>query len=322
MKAYTFNSYGTPQKVLQLQEVGMPVPKNNEVVVKVTSTAVNDYDWAIVTGKPNIYRLMFGLFKPKMPTPGMELVGIIDTIGSEVTDFKKGDCVYGDISEYGFGTFAEYICIHQRAIKKLPETLDPIQAVAIPHAGLLAYQALEKAGIQTGQNVLINGAGGGVGTLAIQLCKMKDCTVTGVDAGAKLELLQELGYDQVLDYMKVDFTKQGILYDVILDCKTNRSPFKYLRSLAPKGTYVTVGGKIGRLLALALCGKVFSLFSSKRLLILSLKPNRGLEQLEGLMTQNKLKCAIDGPYAFQELPRLVQNFGEGKHQGKIVVKLS
>ncbi|MEX0313824.1 MAG: NAD(P)-dependent alcohol dehydrogenase, partial [Allomuricauda sp.] len=222
MKAFVYTSYGLPEKVLQLKEIQKPVPKENEVVIKVVATAVNDYDWALITGRPWLYRLMFGLFKPKFPIPGMELSGIVEHMGSEVTGFEVGDDVFGDISEHGFGAFAEYVCVNQKAVIKKPKGIDHIHAVALPHAGLLALQALETVRLQEGLKILINGAGGGVGTLAVQLCKMKICEVTGVDTGEKLNEMKKIGFDHVLDYKKEDFIKNGIQYDLILDCKTNR----------------------------------------------------------------------------------------------------
>ncbi|MGX1930270.1 NAD(P)-dependent alcohol dehydrogenase [Flagellimonas sp. 2504JD4-2] len=318
MKAFVYSSYGPPEKVLQLKEIEKPIPKENEVVIRVITTVVNDYDWAMITGKPKLYRLMFGLFKPKYTIPGMELAGTIESIGAKVTDFKVGDSVYGDISGHGFGTFTAYACVNQQAVIKMPSAMDYAQAAALPHAGLLALQALEQAELKENQKVLINGAGGGVGTLGLQLCKMKNCEVTGVDTGDKLQMMKKLGFDHVLDYKKEDFTKNGIQYDLVLDCKTTRPPKRYLSSLTPKGTYITVGGTVGRLISLALWGK---LFSSKKLQILSLKPNLGLDRIGELFVQNKLQSILDGPYPFEELPHLIQYFGEGKHQGKIVVKV-
>ena len=164
-----------------------------------------------------------------------------------------------------------------------------IEAAALPHAGLLALQALEKAGLKEGQKVLINGGGGGVGTLAVQLCKLKNCEVTGVDSGEKQAKMLEIGFDHVLDYKKEDFTKNGIQYDVVLDCKTQKSVFAYLKSLTLNGTYVTVGGKVGKLLALAFWSKISTLFTSKKLLILALKPNKGLEELGALIVTKQVE---------------------------------
>lgn len=322
MKVLIYTQYGPPEKVLQIQEYDLPVPKQDEIMIKIVATAVNDYDWAAVIGKPYLYRLLFGLFKPKRPILGMELAGVISAVGAEVNGLKVGDAIYGDISDHGFGSFAEYICINSNVVRKIPKGMDMIHAAALPHASLLALQAFDKVNLQPRQKVLINGGGGGVGTFALQLAKMKNCTVTGVDSREKLDYMLSLGFDKVLDYKKQDFTKNGPQYDVILDCKTNRTVFAYKRALEPNGKYVSIGGKLSSLLSLLFLGKMLSAFTSKKFQILALRPNKGLDRIGELFTQNKLKCAIDGPHPFEELPRLIQYFGKGKHQGKIVVKLT
>lgn len=322
MKAIVTEQYGSPEKVLALREVEQPVPKENEVLIKVQATAVNDYDWSMVRGKPSVYRLLFGLFKPKYPIAGMELSGMVEDVGAKVEQLKIGDAVYGDISHYGFGTFAEYLCIHEKAVRKKPGAFSFEEAAAIPHAALLALQALrDMGGIAPGQKVLINGGGGGVGTLGLHIAKQYGCEVSGVDAEEKLEMMQSIGFDHVIDYRKENFTKNGTHYDLILDCKTNQSAFACLRALKPKGKYVTVGGTPGSLISLLFWGKIVSLFSNKKLQILALKPNEGLEYIEELFTQNKMKCVMDGPYALEEIPRLIRYFGEGKHKGKVVIKM-
>ncbi|WP_339753290.1 NAD(P)-dependent alcohol dehydrogenase [Algoriphagus aquimarinus] len=323
MKAILLEKYGIPEEVLALKEAPIPTPKDNEVLIKIYTTTINDYDWSIVRGKPYLYRLMFGLFKPKNPIAGMELSGIVEGIGAKVSKLKVGDAVYGDISQFGFGTFAEYISIHEDAVLIKPEGLSFEIATAIPHASTLALQALRGiAEIKQGQKVLINGGGGGVGTIGLQLAKLSNCEVSGVDSGEKLAMMKSLGYDQVIDYKKVDFTKTGEQYDLILDCKSNKSPFSYLRALRPTGIYVTIGGDLTSLISVLFWGKIFSLFSSKRLQILSLKPNEGLDEIAQLIIQNKITPEIDGPYPLKDTARLIQYFGEGKHKGKVVIKVS
>ena len=321
MKAVLFEKYGSPEKVLKIKEVTKPVPEENEVLVKIHATAINDYDWSIVRGKPYLYRLMFGISKPKNHIPGMELAGIVEGIGSAVKELKVGDAVFGDISEYGFGTFAEYISINEKAIIKKPGDLSFEEATSIPHAFTLALQALRDIGkVSQGQKVLINGGGGGVGTLGLQLAKIHNCEVTGVDSKEKLEMMKSIGFDHVLDYRKINFTKNGEEYDLILDCKTNKSAFSYLRSLRPNGKYVTIGGKLSYLIGVLIWGKIASVFLAKELHILSLKPNKDLDYFYELYNQNKIKCRIDGPYLLEDIPGLIQYFGEGKHKGKIVIK--
>ncbi|TNE54985.1 MAG: NAD(P)-dependent alcohol dehydrogenase [Bacteroidetes bacterium] len=322
MKAFVFTTYGSPE-VLQLQDLSKPVPGEQEVLVKIHATAVNDYDWSMVRGKPYLYRLMYGVLKPKINIPGMELSGTVEALGENARTFEVGDAVFGDISEYGFGTYAEYVCIHEKALALKPAGMPHDEAATIPHASLLAYQGLIDLGqIQKGQDILINGAGGGVGTLGLQLAKLYDAQVTGVDTGAKLQMMQDMGFDHVIDYRKTDFTRTGRQYDLILDAKTTRSVFAYARALKPGGAYVTVGGAIRRLLQLFLLGPLVARLTKKQLRILALKPNKGLAQIIALYEAGKIKPAIDGPYAFDRMPELLQYFGEGKHQGKVVVRIT
>ena len=172
MKAAIFTKYGSTE-VLQLREVAQPSPGEHEVLIKIQATAVNDYDWSMVRGKPYLYRLMYGIFKPKNKIPGMELSGTIEAVGENAKLFSKGDQVYGDISEYGFGSFAEFVCINEKAITLKPEKMSFEEAASIPHATMLAVQGLIDIGnIQKGQKILINGAGGGVGTFGLQIAKI------------------------------------------------------------------------------------------------------------------------------------------------------
>jgi len=322
MKALTFKKYGRPQEVLEISEEAKPVPKDHEVLVKIHCTAINDYDWSMVRGKPLLYRLMFGLTRPKSSVPGMELSGTVVQIGSSVKAFKIGDEVFGDTSAYGFGTFAAYISIHYKALVLKPQSMSFEAAASLPHASLLAYQGLVGlGGIQKGMKVLINGAGGGVGTFALHLSKLNGCEVTGVDSKDKMDTLKALGYDYLLDYESQDFTKVGIQYDLILDCKTNKSPFAYQRSLTSKGKYVSIGGSLVYLLFTLIWGKVLSLFSSRSLKILSLKPNEGLDYICKCYEKQHIKCLVDGPYPLESGAKMLQYFGDGKHKGKIVLTI-
>ncbi|EPR67718.1 NAD(P)-dependent alcohol dehydrogenase [Cyclobacterium qasimii] len=322
MKVLIFERYGLPEKVLKLSEQVTPVPKDNEILVKVHCTAINDYDWSLVRGKPFLYRLMFGLTKPKSKIMGMELSGTVVQVGAEVQDFAVGDEVFGDISNYGFGTFAAYISINAKALVRKPKSMSFESAAALPHASLLALQGLRDIGkIKKGMKVLINGAGGGVGTLALQLAKIYACEVTGVDNREKLAMLRALGYDHVIDYKVEDFTKNGLQYDLILDCKTNKSPFSYHRSLKPEGNYVSIGGNLIDLITTLIWGKLLQPFSNKKLNILSLKPNAGLEEIAGLYAKKQLKPVIDGPYPLESAAEKLQLFGEGKHIGKVIITI-
>lgn len=321
MKAVLHHKYGGPE-VLKVEEVDQPVPRSEEVLVKVVSSAVNDYDWATTTGDPFLYRLLFGLFKPRQPILGMEMAGEIEVVGAEVTKFKKGDFVFGDTSDHGFGTFAEMIAIHEDALTLKPENMSFEDAAALPHAGLLAFQGLVNlGGIKKGFRVLLNGAGGGVGTLALQIAKKYHCEVTGVDTGEKLERMKELGFDHVIDYKRENFTKKEEKYDLILDCKTFHSAFAYPGVLKKGGIYVTVGGSLLRMIQILLVGKLVRWFTGRQLKILGLKPNKDLDKVIELYQEGVLKPEIDGPYRLEDTPEQVGRFGRGEHSGKIVVRV-
>ena len=320
MKAFIIKEYGTSSD-LKRSELSMPTPKEKEVVVKVKSSAVNDYDWSLLRGKPTIYRLIFGLFKPRLQL-GMELSGIVDSVGSKVKRFKPNDAVYGDTSDFNFGTFSEYCCINEDALTSKPAEISFEQAAAISHAGNLASQALIDIGkIEKGQKVLINGAGGGVGCIALQLAKNFEAEVWGVDSTVKLEKMKTLGFDNVIDYKHQNFTALDDRFDIILDAKTSYAPWKYLKVLKQKGKYVSIGGKVSKLLQLAVFKGIISLITKKKLALVSLKTNKDLDFLSKLIIDGKLTPVIDGPFKQEELPLALQRFGEGLHFGKVIVEM-
>ena len=325
MKAYNLKNYGKPDKVLRLTEVEQPKPKNTEVRLKVCATTINDYDWCITTGKPFTYRLLFGIFSPKekLMIPGMEVAGIVEEVGNNATKFKVGDAVYGDISQFGFGSFAEFLCIDEKALTRKPDNMSFEEATSIPHAAMLAAQGLLDVGqIKDRQKVLINGGGGGVGSFGIQIAKLYNADVTGVDTGEKLKAMETQGFDNVIDYKKEDFTKSEQQYDLILDCKTNRSLWKFLKVLEPEGKYVSIGGRSGNLLQMLYVSPILKLFSKKRVHMVMLKANKDLEYINELYEDNKINCVIDGPYTFDKIPWAIQRFGDGLHNGKIVISVN
>ncbi|MBK9763296.1 MAG: NAD(P)-dependent alcohol dehydrogenase [Flavobacteriales bacterium] len=313
MKAIVCKHYGPPEE-LQYKDVPQLEPRKNQIRIRVKAAAINDYDWSLVRGKPTAYRLIFGLRKPRKPIPGMEVAGIVDAVGPGATRFNIGDAVYGDTSDHGFGSFAEYLCIDERAVLLKPEHLTFVEATAVPHALCLAHQGLQLGGLLPKMNVLINGAGGGVGTFALQLAKRQGATVTGVDTGDKLEQMRALGFDHIIDYKTQDFTTTGQHYDLVLDTKSTRSPASVKHALAPGGVYVTVGGDPGRLIQFLFA----RIFGQKNIRILALKPNKGLEALHPLFAEG-LRPVVDGPHPLTDVPQLIRYFGEGKHFGKVVV---
>lgn len=322
MQAIVLSRYGSPD-FLALDEIQKPEPTNDEVLVKVHATTVNDWDWVLVHGKPYLYRLTYGMSEPKVTVLGSEVAGTVEAVGSDVTRFKPGDRVYGDLSETGFGGFAEYVCVQETALAHMPGGMSFEQAAALPHAALLALQGLVVVGkIQQGESVLINGAGGGVGTLGVQIAKQYGCEVTGVDRDFKLGTLKSIGFDHVIDYKQVDFTRNKKRYDLILDAKTIRSPLRYLSALNPGGRYVTIGGHLPQLFQIYCLSSVIAKMTGKHLQVLGLEVNRGLEHINRMVESHALQCVIDGPYALADVPEAVKRFGEARHIGKIVITVA
>jgi NADPH:quinone reductase-like Zn-dependent oxidoreductase len=306
---------------LQLQEIEKPIPKDDEVLIKIYATSLNDWDWALLHGD-FINRMLFGLLKPKKKILGCDIAGRVEEVGKKVSRFKIGDDVYGDLSGGNWGGFAEYVCANEKALALKHPGMSFEDAAAIPQAAMLAVQGLiDKGKIRSGQKLLINGAGGGVGTFAIQIAKLYGAEVTGVDTAAKLNMLRSMGFDHVIDYTKEDFTNNGKCYDLILDVKTNRSVFKYARTLCAHGIYVTVGGNIGRILQLVFLSPWISMFLKKQVRLVALKPNKDLSYMNELFGSGKLKPVIDGPYKLSEVPEAFMYFGKAQHKGKIVITM-
>ncbi len=322
MKAVVMESYGTPD-VLELRNVAKPTPEAGEVLVRVRAASVNDWDWGLLQGTPFVNRLMNGLFKPRVRIIGGDIAGIIEAVGADVSAFEPGDEVFGDLCMSGFGAFAEYVCAPQACLAHKPAGMTFEQAAAIPQAGMLAVQGLIDAGrIQSGQKLLLNGAGGGVGTFALQMAKTYNAEVTAVDKPGKLEILRAMGADHVIDYLKEDFTKNGEHYDLILDVKMNRSPFAYLRVLSPGGAYVTVGGAMWRLLLAYTLGPLLSLVFRKRVHVVMLRPNKDLAYMNELFEAGKMVPVIDRTYELDDLPDALRLLSTGDHMGKIIVTMA
>ena len=320
MKAIVYHNYGSPD-VLRLEDIPKPIPGDDEVLVKVHAVSINSWDWDMLTGKPFEYRFFSGFFKPKSnKMHGCDIAGQIEAVGKNAKHFKVGDEVFGDLSEGGWGAFAEYTCACENKLILKPASMTFEEAACLSHGGNLAVQGLIDFGqIKSGQKVLINGGGGSTGTLAIQIAKLFHVEVTAVDHTEKLGMMRTLDADHVIDYTKEDFTKNGQKYDLIFDVKTTRSPFDYKRSLSPNGIYVTVGGKTSRILQLLLFRK---LFREYRMHIVSYKANKDLNYLLELFEAGKLKPVIDKCFPLEKTAEAFRYFGKGCFKGKIVIKLS
>jgi len=320
MKGVVYTKYGSPD-VLELKEVKKPAPKDNEVLIKVHAASINSWDWDMLTGRPFEYRLLSGLLKPtKTKILGCDIAGRIEAVGRNIKQFHPGDDVFGDLCEGFWGGFAEYVCARENELTLKPPGMTFEEAAATPQAGVLALQGLcDKREIKPGQRILINGAGGGVGTFAIQMAKSFGADVTGVDITGKLDKMSSLGADHVIDYTQEDFTKNEKCYDLILDVKTDRSIFDYRRALSSNGIYVTVGGRSARILQLVFLGSLISMTGSKKLTLIMHKPNKNLSILNELFESGKVKPVIDRCFPLSETAEAFQYFGEGHFKGKIVI---
>jgi NADPH:quinone reductase-like Zn-dependent oxidoreductase len=319
MKAIVYERYGSPD-VLELREVEKPVPKDNEILIKVYAASVNDWDWGLLRGKPFVNRLLFGLLKPKIKILGVDIAGQVEAVGGNVKKFQPGDEVFGDLSGCGWGGFAEYVCALENALSLKPASITFEEAAAVPQAAVLALQGLrDKRQIQPGQKVLINGAGGGAGTFAVQIAKSFGAEVTGVDSTSKLDMMRSIGADQVIDYTREDFTKNGQRYDLILDFAAYHSIFDYKRALSPKGIYVMVGGSSARIFQVMFLGPWISMTGSKKMGILMHKPNKDLAFMKELFEAGKVVPIIDRRYPLNETAEALRYFGEGHAQGKVVI---
>jgi NADPH:quinone reductase-like Zn-dependent oxidoreductase len=323
MKALRQRKYGSPD-YLAMGEVDKPIPGKDQVLIKVHAVSINDWDWALLNGKPFIpNRFMAGLFRPSIIV-GSDTAGRVESVGRDVSRFKPGDEVYGDLSGCGFGGFAEFVCAPEYAVISKPPTMSFEQAAAIPQAGMLALQGVMAADpLSSGQSVLINGAGGGVGSIAIQLLKRHQVEVTGVDSAVKLEAMRSWGFDHVIDYRGQDFTRNGKCYDLILDAKTDRSPRDYERVLNPNGVYATVGGSNIGLLKIALSGVRIGRARNKKLRVIALKANRDLAYFNELFEGSKFEPVLDEVYDFTEsnVREAFHRFGAAAHKGKIVIRM-
>ena len=321
MRAMTASKYGSPD-VLQLREVEKPSPKGDEVLIKVLGASINDWDWGILQGSSFVDRVMYGLLEPKIRILGCDVAGRIEAVGGEVKHYQPGDEVFGDLGACGFGAFAEYVCARENALALKPPRMTFEQAAAVPQAGMLAVQGLlDEGNLQRGQKLLINGAGGGVGTFGLQIAKHLGAEVTAVDNYGKLDLLRSLGADHVMDYAREDFTRMGERYDLILDVKTNRPIRDYVRALNPNGSYVTVGGSMPRILQALILGPWISRLHHKHIRIVVLKPNKDLAVMKELFEAGMVTPVLDGPFKLHELPEAFRRFGGGHHRGKVIITM-
>ena len=318
MKAVVYKERGPPV-VFQLIEIEKPTPRDDEVLIKVHAASVNSWDWELLRHKPSMVSLGTRS-DPRYKILGADVAGRVEAAGKDAKRFRPGDEVFGDLCNSGWGGYAEYVCARENALMSKPTSMTFEEAAATPQAGLLALQGLHNKGhIQPGQKVLINGAGGGVGTFAVQIAKSFGAEVTGVDSTMKLDLIRSIGADHVIDYTKEDYTKSGQRYDLILDVKVHRSIFDYTHALCPRGTFLLVGGSWARILQLLLLGPLIRMSGGKKMGILAYKPNKDLAFLVDLIETGKVVPVIDRCYPLTDVPEALRYLGEGHVKGKVVI---
>jgi NADPH:quinone reductase-like Zn-dependent oxidoreductase len=327
MKA-AYTRYGPPDAV-EVNDLDKPVPRDNEVLIKVRAASVNPLDWKTMTGGPYIIRLLLGLRKPKIKQLGVDVAGQVEAVGGKVTQFKPGDAVFGTCR----GAFAEYACtcesarVMKSALVMKPNNVTFEQAACVPIAALTALQGLrDKGRIQPGQKILINGAGGGVGTFAVQIAKSFGTNVTGVCSTRNVEMVRSIGADRVIDYTQEDFTRSGQRYDIFFDAVGNHSLSACRRVLSPKGILIMVGvpndARLIGILARLIGALVLSLFVSQKLVIFLAKSNReDLTTLGNLMATGKITPVIDRRFSLSEVPDALRYLEKEHAQGKVAIIL-
>ncbi|MCP4963852.1 MAG: NAD(P)-dependent alcohol dehydrogenase [bacterium] len=324
MKAIVRSEYGPPD-VLALVEVAKPVPGVGELLVRVRASSVGMADVDYLLGRPKMARLGTGLRRPRNTGLGVDVAGVVESVGESATRFSPGDEVFGDMTEHGFGAYAEYVCAPQDAFALKPAGLGFDEAATMPQAAVMALQGLQgKGGVNQGDKVLINGAGGNVGPFAVQIAKAFGADVTGVDHTDKLEMLRSIGTDHVIDYTAVDYTATGERYDWILDIAPHHSAFDSRSALNPGGAYVMVPASIGQVVRAMVIAPLVSIFSDRKMGMMMWKPfaPKDVRTLTELVETGKVTPVIDRSYPLVEVADALRYQAEGNTLGKIVIKVS
>jgi NADPH:quinone reductase-like Zn-dependent oxidoreductase len=320
MKAILFTKYGSPD-VLQVTEVEKPTPKDHQVLVRVHAASANPLDWHHMRGTPFLVRLGDGFLKPKDPKLGADVAGVVEAIGSNVTEFKPGDEVFGVCS----GSFAEYAVAAESKLALKPANLSFEAAAAVPVAAFTALQGLrDKGQVQAGQKVLINGASGGVGSFAVQIAKSFGAEVTGVCSTPKLDMVRSIGADHVVDYTREDFTRNGRHYDLIYDAVGNRSVFDYMRALSPQGKCVIAGFTgLPRLFEHMILGRRMSKPEGKQIVGqgMAATPKTDLLIIKELLEAGTVVPVIDKCYPLDKTAEAVRYLERGHARGKVVITM-
>jgi NADPH:quinone reductase-like Zn-dependent oxidoreductase len=315
MRACIHRRYGGPEQ-LYIGDLPLPAPATGEIRVRVMACAVNLSDWEYLTGSPFYARMVGGLWRPKRPVLGSDVVGLVDTLGPGVTGVSPGQRVMGDVV-LTRGGFAEYACVPSAHMVPVPESLPDDIAACLPQAGGIAVAGTE--GVGPGTRLLINGAGGGSGTMALQLAQVAGASVTAVDNAGKLDWLESLGADEVIDYRQTDFTETGASWDVILDMVATRGPGRVARALAPGGRYRAVGGRVPVLLSLVLGSRVYR-SGGRSIAMLMVPSGRDLTaRVARMAVEGRLAPHLEEVLPLAAVPDALARTGAGEVKGKLVI---
>ncbi len=320
MKAILYTQYGSPD-VLRYTDAGKPVPKDNEVLIRIHAASVNQYDWHFLTADIFLIRFMGGgLFKPKDQRLGADIAGRIEAVGKNVRQFSPNDEVYGMVR----GGFAEYTCSREDALALKPSNLSFEEAAAVPMAGVTALQGLrDVAKVRAGQTVLVQGASGGVGTFAVQIARWLGAKVTAVCSTGNVDQARFLGADQVIDYTREDFTQSGRQYDVIFAANGFHPLSAYKRALTPGGIYVMAGGTPKQIFQAMLLGRWMSEKEGRTMGGVSAKPSqKDLSILKDLLESRSIAPVIDRRYPLSQAAEAIRYLGTGHARGKVVISVA
>ncbi len=322
MQAMVYHTYGSPD-VLKLEDVQKPVPQDDQVLVKVVAASAAAGDWHLLRADPFLMRLMSGLLTPKYKILGAAVAGRVEAVGRNVTQFQPGDAVFGDLSRCGFGAFAEYVVASEDALALKPTNLTFEQAATVPVSAVTALQGLRAGQIQSGQQVLINGASGGVGTFAVQIAKAFGAEVTAVCSTSKMELMRSLRADHVIDYTKEDFTQNGQRYDLILAANGYQPLAAYQRALSPQGIYVMTGGATAQLFEVMLQGLWRSKKGGQKMGNILASPNqKDLLFMKELLEAGKVTPVIDRCFPLRAVADAIRYLEAGHAKGKVVITVA
>lgn len=323
MQAMVFHTYGSPE-VLKMEEVPQPVPQDDEILVKVVAASAAAGDWHLLRADPFLIRFAYGLFAPKFKILGADVAGRVEAVGKNVTYFKVGDEVFGDLSSSGFGAFAEYVAAPESSFALKPTNLSFEEAATIPVSSVTALQALRDHGkLQPGQKVLINGASGGVGTFAVQIAKALGAHVTAVCSTSKMEMVRALGADEVIDYTQEDFTQNGKQYDLIVAVNGYQPLSAYQRALTPQGTYVMTGGEMKQLFEVMIFGSMRSKAGGQTLMNMLVKNGREhLNYMKELIEAGKVKPVMDHSFPLHDVADAIRYIEAGHAKGKVVINVA